>query len=131
MRGGCVGEVEDFGLRGGILGDVAGTECVVFEIGAKFCHRTEKDGVVEVEIGHSLWVGGKTVLVALDVGAPAAGGLVEIVKADVGRDGGMHAAYDAVEDTFLEAFVVELQLGRWGVLLNNSPEVVSCLEKIG
>ena len=75
-------------------------------------------------------MGGETVEVALEVGAPGSRGLVEVVVADVRGDGGVHAADDAVEDAFLEAAVVECE-GVWGggVGLNDVAEVVFGLEK--
>ena len=54
-------------------------------------------------------MGAEAVEVALEVGTPGAGGLVEVVAADVRGDGGVHAADDAVEDPFFEAAVVECE----------------------
>ena len=75
-------------------------------------------------------MGGEAVGVALEVGAPGAGGLVEVVVADVGGDGGVHAAYDAVEDAFFEAAVVECErVWGGGVGLNDVAKVVFGLEE--
>ena len=52
-------------------------------------------------------MGSEAVFVALQIWAPLSCCLIEIVVADVSRDGGVHAAYEAVEDAFFNAGVVE------------------------
>ena len=59
--------------------------------------------------------------------APSAGRSIEIVVADVGGDGCVHARDDAVKDTFLEARVVKG--GRGGIGLKDMTEIIRGLSE--
>jgi len=71
---------------------------------------------------------GKARGVACEIRTPGSCRLVEVVVADVRGDGGVHAADDAVEDAFLEAGVVEIEVVGWTTGLDDVAEVVGGFE---
>lgn len=128
---GAVGQCQHFALGGEVLERVAGAEGVVLQISTEFGDGAQDEGVVEVEIGDAVRVGGQALGVAVQVGAPGAGCLVQVVVADVGGDGGVHAADDAVEDAFFEALVVERDFAFGGSGEHDAAEIVGCLKLAG
>lgn len=130
LGSGAVGQVEDLLLGCCVLSRVAGAESVVFEVGAEFCDGAEEKGVVEVEVRYPFWMSGEAVLVALKIGAPLAGCLVQVLAAYVGGDRGVHAADDAMEDAFFKTFVVEDELGFRGPGLDDVAESVGGFDAV-
>lgn len=112
-EGGAVGDLEDLAAGRGVLLGVVGAKGVgkLSYKGAELGDGAGDEGVVEVEVADAVGVAVETVHVAGQVGAPEAGGLVEVVPAEMGADAGVHSGDDPVEDALLETLVVGLEAG--------------------
>ena len=72
-----------------------------------FSDSAHDEGIVEVYVGDAIGVSVQPLLVTSEVGTPFSCHLIQIVPAEVGGDGCVHARDDTVENTLLETGIVE------------------------
>lgn len=134
---GSVGQLEHLLLCFKVLLRVSRTEGVGLEMFSHLGDGSGENSIVEVDVGNPLRKAMKALFVAIQIADPFSSRLVEIVPAEMGRDGSMHATDDAVECSLFKTLIVQgIQIiGRVYVLstvfLKDIPEILGGLEGFG